>query len=138
MIQIARKKDLNDIFIIEQNVFKDDIFSLSKACLNYHINKNIVFKVIYENKTIGYCLWLKRKSYYRLYSFAILKEYQGKGFASKLLSFSIEKLKDKSHQLEVKQSNEKAILLYEKFGFKKYKILENYYKKENGYLMRRV
>ncbi|RXJ98881.1 GNAT family N-acetyltransferase [Arcobacter sp. CECT 8986] len=138
MIYKANKEDLNLLYQIEKEVFKDDIFSLSKAALRYHLVNNLIFIIKYQGICVGYCLWLKRKKFYRLYSFAILSKYQGKGLASKLLDFSIINLKEKSLQLEVRVSNEKAILLYEKFGFKKVKVLKDYYVSEDAYLMRRV
>ncbi|AXX91735.1 GNAT family N-acetyltransferase [Malaciobacter molluscorum LMG 25693] len=138
MIYKAKKKDLNLLYQIEKNVFKDEIFSLSKESLRYHLNNNLIFIIKYEKINVGYCLWLERKKYYRLYSFAILPKYQGKGLASQLLKYCIEKLKEKSLQLEVRVSNEKAILLYERFAFKKVKVLKDYYKNENAYLMKRV
>ncbi|MFA9374808.1 MAG: GNAT family N-acetyltransferase, partial [Poseidonibacter sp.] len=82
-------------------------------------------------------LWLERKKYFRLYSLAISSKYQNKGLAKKLLDFSFRKLEksNKSFSLEVKHSNKNAIKLYENFGFKITKVLKDYYKDEDGYLM---
>ena len=64
-------------------------------------------------------------------NFCIDKEYQGMGFGKMLLSFYLELAKMsevKTVSLEVRKSNEKAIKLYESFGFKKSHVRENYYK----------
>jgi ribosomal-protein-alanine N-acetyltransferase len=66
---------------------------------------------------------------------AISKKFQNQGLAKRLLDYSFEHLKEKSFSLEVKVSNTGAIKLYEKFGFKIKKVLQNYYENEDGYLM---
>lgn len=67
-----------------------------------------------------------------------MQEFQGRGFASQLLEFSINNLNKSKFELEVRVSNKNAIKLYEKFGFKIVKTLENYYENEDGYKMVRV
>ncbi|MCR5231945.1 MAG: GNAT family N-acetyltransferase, partial [Acholeplasmatales bacterium] len=62
--------------------------------------------------------------------FCVNKDYQHKGIGSELLNelmnFLIEK-GAKSFILEVRESNNNAIRLYEKFGFKEISIRKNYY-----------
>lgn len=135
MITKAKIEDLNSLFNLECKVFKDDSFALSKNSFRYHILKNRVFKIELENKIAGYILWLERKKYFRLYSLAIDTNFQGLGLASKLLDYSFTNLEKNEFSLEVKISNKNAIKLYEKFGFKIKKVLENYYENEDGYLM---
>jgi ribosomal-protein-alanine N-acetyltransferase len=135
MITTASLQDLNALFEIEKEVFLNDSFALNKKALKYHLQRNIVFKIEVENKTAGYILWLNRKKYFRLYSLAISTKFQNQGLAKKLLDYSFEHLKEKSFSLEVRVSNIAAIKLYEKFGFKIKKRLENYYENEDGYLM---
>jgi [ribosomal protein S18]-alanine N-acetyltransferase len=135
MISQAKIEDLNSLYDIEKRVFKNDSFALSKASFKYHILKNKIFKMQMEEKTVGYILWLERKEYFRLYSLAIDENFQGLGIASKLLEFSFKELKNKNYSLEVKVKNEKAVKLYEKFGFKIKKVLKNYYEDSDGYLM---
>ncbi|MFY9074781.1 GNAT family N-acetyltransferase [Malaciobacter mytili] len=138
MIQVATIKDIKPLFSIEQEVFKQEVFALSLNSFRYNLKRNTIFKLEIDKKIVGYCLWLKRKEYYRLYSFAILQEFQGRGFASQLLEFSINNLNKSKFELEVRVSNKNAIKLYEKFGFKIVKTLENYYENEDGYKMVRV
>lgn len=128
-------QDVQRLFDIEQAVFNNDAFALSKASLYYHVKHSVFFKVLVDKKTVGYILWLKRKAYYRLYSLAVLEEYQGQKIATHLLQYSLKKSTVNSFSLEVKQSNKSAIALYEKFGFKKRKILKEYYPNEDGILM---
>jgi ribosomal protein S18 acetylase RimI-like enzyme len=55
-----------------------------------------------------------------LHHFGILAEYQGNGFSKVLLKASLQFVKSKGLQvkLEAHSSNEKAIKLYKKFGFR--------------------
>ncbi len=135
MITQATPEDLNRLYDLEKEIFSDDAFALSKESIKYHLQRNLIYKIEVANKLAGYILWLNRKKYYRLYSLAISKEYQNQGLAKQLLDYSFEHLKEKSFSLEVKISNVGAIKLYEKFGFKIKKVLENYYETQDGYLM---
>lgn len=135
MIIQATPEDLNRLYDLEKEIFKNDTFALKKESIKYHLQRNIIYKIEVDNKLVGYILWLNRKKYFRLYSLAISKAYQNQGLAKQLLDYSFEHLKEKSFSLEVKVSNIGAIKLYEKFGFKIKKVLENYYDNEDGYLM---
>ncbi len=135
MITKANLEDLTSLYNLEREVFLNDSFSLSKSSIKYHILKNELYKIEIDRVTAGYILWLKRKKYYRLYSLAIGNDFQNKGLAKRLLEYSFEKLKDKDFSLEVKVSNEVAINLYKKFGFEIKKVLKDYYKDCDGYLM---
>lgn len=136
MIFKATFEDLNSLVFIEEELFKNDSSALSRRAFSYHLNKNIIYKLEVDEKVVAYILWLKRKNFYRLYSLAILNDYQGKGLANALLKFSLDVLDKKNFELEVRVSNEKAINLYEKFGFEKIKILKDFYDDEDGIKMR--
>ena len=105
-------------------------------CYSDLLKRNIIYKIEIDKKIVAYILWLKRKSYYRLYSLAILKEFQGKGLGKLLLGFSLNSLDKDCFELEVRTANQTAINLYEKFGFKKVKVLEKFYDDEDGIKMR--
>ncbi|MFA7092054.1 MAG: N-acetyltransferase [Arcobacteraceae bacterium] len=135
MINLATLNDLNHLYALEQEIFPNDSFALSKASLKYHLKRNTLYKIEIENCIAGYILWLNRKRYCRLYSLAVSKKFQNQGLAKKLLEYSLKHLEWQSFSLEVKVSNLGAIKLYEKFGFKVKKVLKNYYENEDGYLM---
>ncbi len=84
------------------------------------------------------------KGYYgkvaHLVSIAVLEEYRRRGIGSKLLENSIRAALEiydaESMYLEVRVSNEPAIRLYEKYGFKKVRIIKGYYMDgEDAYVM---
>lgn len=135
MIYIASQNDLNALMQIEQNVFFNDSFALSKQSMRYHLKNSIIYYIKIDEKIAGYILWLKRKTHYRLYSLAIDSSYQNQGLASQLLEYSFKHLKNKYFSLEVKERNEKAIKLYEKYGFKISKKLPSYYDDCDGLKM---
>ncbi|MFN4046093.1 MAG: GNAT family N-acetyltransferase, partial [Acidilobaceae archaeon] len=66
-----------------------------------------------------------------LVSIAVRAPYRGIGIGSKLLEETIKVMRDfykaESIYLEVRVSNAQAIRLYEKFGFKKARIVKGYY-----------
>jgi len=140
-----RPADINDISTIldlEKNCFNNlDYFKINQI---KHLvkNKNTVISdiLLYLNQIIGWAVFLTRKNskLIRLYSLCILPEMRGKGIAYSYLiqKFEIFKNRYKGVTLEVRISNNNAINLYQKLGFKINRILEKYYPDgENGYKM---
>ncbi|MCX8184837.1 MAG: ribosomal protein S18-alanine N-acetyltransferase [Sulfolobales archaeon] len=72
-------------------------------------------------------------------SIAVLPEFRRRGIATALMVYAMDSMKKREVSevyLEVRVSNESAIRLYEKLGFKKVKILRRYYLDgEDAYLM---
>ena len=82
------------------------------------------------DKLVGYCVSSIEGRMAHLISIAVLTESRRKGVATSLVRDLIEYLEARRVDelwLEVKQENKEAIKLYEKFGFAKVMILENYY-----------
>ncbi len=82
-----------------------------------------------EERTVGH-----------LVSIAVLKEYRGRGIGSALLRETIRAVREEygaeAIYLEVRVSNYPAIRLYEKFGFRKVRIIRGYYRDgEDAYVM---
>lgn len=83
-------------------------------------------------------------NYYIMYERAeiininVLEEYQNQKIASKLLEHMVNECIShnvKNITLEVKETNIKAIHLYEKFGFSKVAVRRKYYQEIDGILM---
>lgn len=66
---------------------------------------------------------------------AVSQELRGQGIGAKLLAHAIEEVEGKAIALEVRQSNFKAINLYEKYDFFREGTRKNYYHGEDAVLM---
>ncbi|QOG12861.1 GNAT family N-acetyltransferase [Arcobacter sp. FWKO B] len=129
MIRKAQKEDINKLLEIENSVFSEYDFKLTKRCFIYHQKKGHIY-VVQDNDIIcAYFLFLEYKKSLRLYSIAVSKEFTNKGFGSKMIEYLIKLAHEKLKNiiLEVKLDNTNAINLYQKYGFMKKKILRSYY-----------
>ena len=83
-----------------------------------------------DNKMLGFLIFSPIKPEAHLLSIAVIETQQYKGIGSLLLKSMISQCKAMGINqvfLEVRTSNEKAIGFYQKYGFKKDAIRENYY-----------
>ena len=108
----------------------EDIF---KQIFNQELKLNIYSKIIAykEDSIIGFLIYDDIYDRYEIEYIGVLEQYRNKGIGSKLMEY----LNDKNISLEVDINNEIAIKLYEKYGFKKVSIRENYYNNHDAYLM---
>ncbi len=88
------------------------------------------FVLLVENRVVGFlqCSIIAPES--ELYEIGIDKNFQGKGYANKLMDYYLEFAKLQGCEtilLEVNKMNVKAISLYKKFGFCEYGERKNYY-----------
>lgn len=126
-----QKKDIRDVYEIELDLFDD---CWSKASFLHEIKNSsysFPFVLILNETIVGYCVcWFYQKELH-IGNFAIKNDFQGKGFG-KLLMEKIFELFPKYTEayLEVDVSNNAAISLYLKFGFKILSTRKTYY--ENG------
>ena len=137
ILKKALESDLQELSLLEQEVFQGDPFALSRASIRYHLKKSTIYTLSIDGVIVAYALWLERKKYYRLYSLAVNPLYRSRGYAKTLLQFSMESLHDKEYfSLEVKVDNFHAIELYKSLGFKITKRLKEYYPQGvDGYLL---
>ena len=134
-IRLAESSDLDQLLNIETSCFQID--RLSKRSFKRFIKPGAhQFIVLIENQTVfAYALILYRAgtNLARLYSIAVLPEYQGRGY-SKLLLNRVEELAADKHcvflRLEVDVNNISAISLYKKYAYSVIGRIPHYY--ENG------
>ena len=97
----------------------------------------------FHHMVLGYCGLYMAADEGEVINVAVAKASQGKGIASRLM----DALLDEGHArgvhrffLEVRVSNDAAIRLYEKYGFKKQGIRKHFYilPDEDAYLMNRI
>ena len=141
-----RKATLSDIDFItnlENSSFNSyDVFKKKniKRLINNPNNSAITEIVIYNDASAGWSVFLssKNKSNIRLYNICISEEFKGRGIAYKYLTECLKSFEGKYRyvSLEVRTTNTKAIMLYEKLGFKTKQLLKEYYlDKADGYKM---
>lgn len=140
LIRPMERNDIDAIVEGEKKIFGDTLgydYLLSELEIN-PFSQYLVLEIGGQVK--GYIgLWIADNM--QILNFYVDKEYQNMGYGSMMMDFVIkvcEKSKVTSLTLEVRESNEKAIRLYKKFGLKEVAIRKNYYNNgENAILMER-
>jgi ribosomal-protein-alanine N-acetyltransferase len=73
-----------------------------------------------------------------LVNIIVKRDYQNKGIGTELLQYVIDNEEYNKIMLEVRESNSRAIHVYEKLGFKEIYRRKNYYQTEDAIIMERV
>jgi len=139
-VREAKSEDLEEIYRIETVCFGADAYDTSLLLLYLNLSPD-TFLVAEENgKIVGYVIGLVRKwGEGHVVSLAVHPKQRRKGVATALMKELLRRFSDKglkAARLEVRVSNEAAIKLYEKLGFKRVGIIERYYADgEDAYLM---
>ena len=136
-----RQPNLNDIkaiYNIERDVFVDWYpYSLLHYLITMYQPTSLVIEL--NNEIIGYSISrLEQEGYGHILAIAIAKPYQGRTLGKGLLYRTIELLFQYTNliRLEVRTTNQRAIILYKKFGFEIVQTLHRYYSSgEDGYVM---
>ncbi|WP_297669288.1 ribosomal protein S18-alanine N-acetyltransferase [Thomasclavelia sp.] len=132
--------DVDTIVEIEKELFTSP---WSRDDLYYEVEKNafsIILILENDDEIVGYIgMWLLGDQT-QITTIGIRKMYQGKGYGKLLMDKCEEITKMQEYpniNLEVRVSNEKAINLYKKCGFKIVATRKNYYQDnhEDAYLM---
>ncbi|AWB65338.1 ribosomal-protein-alanine N-acetyltransferase [Saccharobesus litoralis] len=116
--------------------------SLIQSCFSEHYR---VFGIHCNNQLVGYCIWHLVLNEATLMNIVVHKAKQGQGLAKQLLNYCFDYLSRNAIDtlwLEVRESNNQAIHLYNKTGFSQVDIRKNYYKtdigKEDAIIMQKV
>ncbi|MBM7453153.1 ribosomal-protein-alanine N-acetyltransferase [Acholeplasma morum] len=138
---MIRKMKEEDIFLITEAETE-----LLGSTLGYEMIHNEIkhhdfahYFVIEEDGIKGYVgLWIN-DDIGQIVNFLILKPYQNQGYGKQLMTFIMDYFKQFNVNvisLEVRESNESAIHLYESFGFvKSYRRVKYYENKEDAHVM---
>ncbi|MBB1313981.1 MULTISPECIES: ribosomal protein S18-alanine N-acetyltransferase [Aliivibrio] len=132
-IQLITESHLDDIWRIEQTAHSHSwaesmIRDLESRCAQHRV-------MLVEGKVVGYFYAQNVVGEVTLLNVAVDPAYQGKGFGRKLTEFFIDmcmEQKAESAWLEVRESNAKAISLYESEGFNEVTRRHDYYPTSNG------
>ena len=133
-IEKMEQKHIDEVLQIEELCYGAHHWSKDSFLTELN-NKISSYKCItFNNKCIGYIGFWKIIDEAHITNLSIHPNFQNKKMAQNLLLNMIDecyKEKIKYITLEVRVSNEKAISLYEKFGFKSLGIRKNYYQDNN-------
>lgn len=123
-----QKKDIRDVYEMELDLF-DDFWS--KASFLHEIKNSsysFPFVLILNETIVGYCVCWFYQNELRIGNFAIKNDFQGKGLGKLLMEKIFELFPNSTEAyLEVNVSNDAAISLYLKFGFKILSTRKKYY-----------
>ena len=93
---------------------------------------------VIDDKIIGYLEYSLIYDRIEIDNFSVLEEYRREGIGTKLMSYLVSlaiSLRVVNITLEVRVSNNIAINLYKKFGFREVALRKYYYGDEDGILM---
>jgi len=115
---VHNKNDLKKIIAIRKKVFIDE----QKVPIDIEIDgldsEAEHFIAYFDDKPIG-CARIRTKNYYaKLERIAIIKEYRGQGFGTKLINFLIDYCKQKNYKEICLHSQTYVSDFYKKLGFK--------------------
>lgn len=131
ILRAAKSSDAKELSVLERGIFEEENYPLSLASFRYHIKHNFLYVAEINDKIVGYVLVLIKRREAKLYSLGVDTEFRGKGISAKLLATALEKVAALGFQkmvLEVRSDNEKALTLYETFGFQTLKSETHFYR----------
>ena len=131
MIRLMQAADLNQVAQIE-NLVQTHPWSLQQFQESIRSYQSTVIE--HAGQVVGFCILQPVLDEANLLLMAIHPSQQGKGLGYQLLDASLAQLKNSPIQvfLEVRESNQAAIALYEKSGFHQIDLRKNYYPKPDG------
>ena len=130
-------KYIDDVYAIEKSLIgdcdkKSIIKSIDSEILNYYV-------LLKNKKVIGFFECQILQPEIELYDIAVVQEEQGNGYAKFMMDYLLSLAhKSKCHTilLEVNNINNKAINLYNRYGFEKYFVRKNYYGDNDAIMMK--
>lgn len=136
---MIRKANINDVTFIHELSKENLETSFKKETLKEYILKDETYHlfVLEEDELIGFIIIWQSEEFSQIIDLVIDTKFRRLGYGKKLVSYAITYLSNKgakSLSLEVSINNKEAINLYEKLGFKKERVLKNYYNNSDGFL----
>ncbi|MFW1974087.1 ribosomal protein S18-alanine N-acetyltransferase [Acinetobacter bereziniae] len=131
MIRLMQASDLHVVAEIENQV-QSHPWKISQ--FEESITSYVSTVIEQNNQVVGFCILQPVLDEANLLLMAIHPSQQGRGLGYQLLEESITLLKNNPVQifLEVRESNQAAIALYEKCGFHQIDLRKNYYPNKDG------
>lgn len=124
--------DLPQVIAVERRVFPTP-WSLAMFVLELSKQSGVCLAAIHEGRLVGYLICSRYDTVWHVMNVAVDTPYQRHGVASALLAELYERVEDDQARftLEVRRSNDVAIHLYEREGFRAAGTRRRYYQ-DNG------
>ena len=141
MIRRYQECDIDAIVDLELKTLNT---TLGKDMLKNELDNPFSYIFVYtvENNVVGYISYSFDGDIAEMLNFCVDTNMQGQGIGKELLEYTFNIFKDLSANssiLEVRESNYKAISLYNKFGYKKISVRKAYYSNgENALVLQRL
>jgi ribosomal-protein-alanine N-acetyltransferase len=133
--------DLPAVVAIERRAFPAP-WSLAMFVLELSKPAGVCLVALEEDEVVGYVICSRHDTVWHLMDIAVAPERRRQGIGSELVQAMLDRLPGPAEQvtLEVRPSNEAAIAMYERFGFKSAGVRPRYYQdnKEDALIMWRV
>lgn len=126
-VVLLGQNDLKQVVHISQESFGPHSWTVEQYEENFLNNLTVYFGLWLQEELIGFCHWQVLAGEAELLNIAVLPHQQGHHYGEYLLQQSMIQLNAKRYLLEVRSSNERALKLYKKIGFKPLTIRKNYY-----------
>ena len=139
-IRRMTREDLDTVVQLERQIFPDP---WSRASFEYEIFQHpfsLPLVLLQGAEIFGYAVIWKIYEEYHIANFAIRPDQQGKKFGELFFEKVLELREDTDFALlEVRESNHRAIHLYQKFGFRTIMKRMNYYRNgETALVMQKI
>ncbi len=141
MIRRYQECDIDAIVDLELKTLNT---TLGKDMLKNELDNPFSYIFVYtvENNIVGYISYSFDGDIAEMLNFCVDTNMQGQGIGKELLEYTFNIFKDLSANssiLEVRESNYKAISLYNKFGYKKISVRKAYYSNgENALVLQKL
>ena len=123
--RLSSQEQAQLIYQILSDVYDKSPWTLEQVVADLALDTTEYFYVYNQEEVVGFLALQNLVGEIEVTNIAVLKAYQGRGYASQLMKY----LEERSEPifLEVRASNQVAQALYRKFGFESLGIRKNYY-----------
>ncbi|MGA9875563.1 MAG: ribosomal protein S18-alanine N-acetyltransferase [Solirubrobacteraceae bacterium] len=131
-VRVLTYADLPRVIAIERRAFPTP-WSLAMFVLELSKSSGVCLAAVHDGRLVGYLICSRYDTVWHVMNVAVDVELQHKGVASALLADLYERVGDRQARftLEVRRSNQVAIHLYEREGFRAAGLRRRYYQ-DNG------
>ncbi len=132
-VRQMQESDIDQVAELEKEIFPNPWSKVSFAAELLH-KYSICLVVFDDERIIAYSVNWFIEDELHIANLAVSSDYRKMGIASWLMEIILslsESISTRVIHLEVRKSNEQAINLYKKFGFKEVGLRKNYYEKEH-------